>query len=59
MVDQFYDLIFHFKGCGMRKVGSRILVENAIKCLNNVYVLSEIKRKAKYSMGVISLTSNQ
>jgi len=45
MVVQDCDFIFHFKVCEMRRVGSRILVD--------------IKRKKKYSMGVISLTSNQ
>ena len=44
MVDQDYDLILHFKVCEMRKVGSRILLAS--------------KRNKKYSMGVISLTSN-
>jgi hypothetical protein len=53
LCDQGYNLTFHSKGCEIRKVGSRILVENENRTPSNVYVLDEFKGE-KCCMGQLN-----
>ena len=45
MCDQGYNLIFHYKGCDIRKKTPGRLVANANKTSRDVYIIDKVKGK--------------